>query len=68
MRRIREGLRLSAVFGRNISAIARDVQMSRSTVREYLQKASSAGINFQVAAGMADEALEAALFPPVDRF
>jgi transposase len=39
--------------------------MSRSTVREYLDRAKTAGVDAATAAGMTDEALEAALFPPV---
>ena len=64
MRRIREVLRLSAVLGDNISAIARGASMSRSTVREYLGRAKAAAIDAAKAAGMMDQALEAALFPP----
>jgi transposase len=64
MRRIREVLRLSAVVGDNISAIARGGSLSRSTVREYLDRAKAAAIDAAKAAGMTDEALEAALFPP----
>ena len=65
MRRIREVLRLSAILGNNNSAIAQGASMSRSTVREYLDRAKTAGADAATAAGMTDEALEAALFPPV---
>jgi transposase len=65
MRRIREVLRLSAAMGENISAIARGGGMSRSTVREYLARAKSAGVDAVSSAGMTDEALESALFPPL---
>jgi len=65
MRRIREVLRLSAALGNNNSAIARGANMSRSTVREYLGRAKAAGVDAARAAGMTDEGLEAALFPPV---
>lgn len=64
MRRIREVLRLSAVVGDNVSAIARGAGMSRSTVREHLERAKAAAIDAAKAAAMSDEALEAALFPP----
>lgn len=64
MRRIREVLRLSAAMGDNISAIARGGAMSRSTVREYLSRAKTAGIDATKAETMTDEALEVALFPP----
>jgi len=65
MRRIREVLRLQAALGQNITAIAAGAGMSRSTVREYLQRAQAAGIDAAKAADLGDEALEAALFAPV---
>ncbi len=64
MRRIREVLRLRAALGQNITAIAAGASMSRSTVREYLQRAKAAGIDAAKAAGLGEEALEAALFAP----
>ena len=64
MRRIREVLRLYAALGHSISAVAKSAGMSRSTVREYLQRAQAAKIDAVLAAGMTDEGLEAALFPP----
>ena len=45
MRRIREVLRLSAIVGENISAIARGGKLARSTVRDYLDRAKAAGID-----------------------
>jgi transposase len=65
MRRIREVLRLRAGLGQNISAIANGASLSRSTVREYLQRAAVANIDIAAAARLTDEALEVALFPPV---
>ena len=65
MRRIREVLRLSAIVGENISAIARGGKLARSTVRDYLDRAKAAGIDAAKAAEMTDDALEAALFPPL---
>ncbi len=53
------------MLGNNNSAIAQGASMSRSTVREYLDRAKTAGVDAATAAGMTDEALEAALFPPV---
>ena len=64
MRRIREVLRLRAALGQNITAIAAGASMSRSTVREYLQRAKAAGMDAAKAAGLSEEALEAALFAP----
>ena len=66
MRRIREVLRLHAAMGNNVSAIAQGGGMSRSTVREYLKRATAAGIDVVSADTMTDEALEAALFGPPD--
>jgi transposase len=64
MRRIREVLRLSAVLGDNISAIATGAGVSRATVRKYLRRARAAGFDAATAAGLTDEAIETALFPP----
>jgi transposase len=66
MRRIREVLRLNAAMGNNVSAIAQGGGMSRSTVREYLKRATAAGIDVVSADTMTDEELEAALFGPPD--
>jgi transposase len=65
MRRIRDVLRLRAEFGHNISAVASSAGMSRSTVRDYFRRADAAGIEPAAATAMTDEALEAALFPPL---
>jgi transposase len=65
MRRIREVLRLWAELGPNVSAVAIGAQISRSTLRRYLERAQAAGIDAAKAAGLSDDALEAALFPPV---
>ncbi len=64
MRRIKEVLRLRAALGDNISAIATGAGVSRSSVRKHLNRAEAAGIAATAAAAMADDALEAALFPP----
>jgi transposase len=64
MRRIKEVLRLWAELGPNVSAVAAGAQTSRATTRRYVERAKAAGIDAAAAAGMTDEALEAALFPP----
>jgi transposase len=64
MRRIREVLRLHADLQGNVTAVAAGAGMSRSTVRDYLRRAAAAGMTVEKAAGLSDEALEAALFPP----
>ncbi len=66
MRRIREVLRLRAALGDNITAVANGASMSRSTVRDYLQRAAAANIDIAGAAGLTDDALEAALFAEVE--
>ena len=64
MRRIREVLRLRAELGESLSAVAAGAGLARSTVRDYLRRAAAAGIDATTAAGLSDEALEAALYPP----
>jgi DNA-directed RNA polymerase specialized sigma24 family protein len=44
MRRIREVLRLRALLGENLTAIASGAGLARSTVRTYLQRADRAGL------------------------
>ena len=64
MRRIKEVLRLWSELAPNVSAVAAGAQTSRATVRRFLDRAKAAGIDAAAAAGMTDDALEAALFPP----
>jgi hypothetical protein len=64
MRRIREVLRLRALFGGNVTATAAGAGLARSTVRAYLQRADGAGLGGEVRLeDWTDEALAAALFP-----
>ena len=65
MRRIKEVLRLRALLGENVTAIASGAGLARSTVRSYLQRVDRAALGGMAALEeMTDEALEAALFPP----
>jgi transposase len=64
MRRIREVLRLRAELGTNLSAISAGAKLARSTVRTYLDRAATAGLDAGAAAALSDAALEAALYPP----
>jgi len=64
MRRIREVLRLRAELGPNVSAISAGARLARSTVRTYLDRAVTAGLDAGAAAELSDAALEAALYPP----
>ncbi len=64
MRRIREVLRLRAELGPNLSAISAGANLARSTVRAYLARAATAGLDAASADRLSETALEAALFPP----
>jgi transposase len=63
MRKIKEILRLKYDCGLSHRQIAASCQMSSSTVSEYVQRATSAGVAWPLAEGLTDEALEAKLFP-----
>jgi transposase len=62
MRKIKEVLRLDAA-GQSQRAIARSVAVSRSTVKEYLQRAAAAGLSWPLPEELSETALEALLFP-----
>ena len=63
MRRIRQVLHLH--FGAHAGArvIAREVGVGRSTVQDYLTRATTAGLGWPLPADLTDEALEQLLFP-----
>jgi transposase len=63
MRRIRQVLQLH--FGARVSsrAIAREVGVGRTSVLEYLARASAAGLGWPLPPDLTDEALEQRLFP-----
>ena len=63
LRKIEEVLRLHFECGRNNREIAQSVQVSPTTVGDYLRRAKLAGIGWPVPAGMTELALEARLFP-----
>lgn len=63
MRKIREALRLRHECGRSHREIARSLNIAHSTVREYLRRASEAGVSWPVPADWDDVRLESALFP-----
>ena len=62
MRRIRHLLTMHFVAGASSRAIALELGIAPSTVREYLGRASAAGIGWPLAADMTDESLMARLF------
>ncbi len=62
MRRIRQLLALRFGAGASTRAIGRELGIAPSTVREYLARATAAGIGWPLAADFTDEALVARLF------
>jgi len=64
MRKVREVLRLKH-SGLSIRSIARACSIGKETVREYLCRASEAGLSWSLSEELDDEALEQRLFPSV---
>ncbi|HIH96893.1 MAG TPA: hypothetical protein HA348_05385 [Thermoplasmata archaeon] len=64
MRKVREVLRLKH-SGLSIRAIARACSIGKETVREYLCRASEAGLSWPLSEELSDEALEQQLFTSV---
>jgi transposase len=62
MRRVRELLRLHYGMGASARAIARELGVSRSTVKEYLARATAAGLTWPLADDLTDGVLEEGLF------
>src|SRR3954471_2184325 len=62
MRRIKQLLTMRFGAGASTRAIARELGIAPSTVREYLGRASAAGIGWPLAADVTDESLLARLF------
>ncbi len=66
MRKIREVLRLKFGLGLKDREIARSCSIPRSTVANYVFRATQAGLHtWPLAPDLGDEALEELLFPPV---
>jgi transposase len=65
MRKIQEILRLKHEAGLSNRAIARACSISKETVKEYLAKASEAGLGWPLNEEMSEEALESLLYPPL---
>lgn len=63
MRKIKEVLRLKWEFGSSNNQIAKSCNIARSTVREYLIRAQSAGLSWPLAPDLDDSVLENLLFP-----
>jgi transposase len=62
MRKIKEILRLKYEVGLSARQIARSCSVSRSTVSEYLSRASAAGLSWPLEEGMDEARLERVLF------
>jgi transposase len=62
MRRIRQLLALHFGAGASTRAIGRELGIAPSTVREYLARATAAGVGWPLAADITDESLVARLF------
>ena len=66
MRRIKEVLRLKVGLGLSDTAVSRSVRIARSTVKEYLDRAAAAGLNWETAAELSEEDLDHRLFAAAD--
>ena len=64
MRKIREVLRLTHDGGLSERQVARSLDISRSTVKDYRARAQRAGIGWPLPETLSEEALEQKLFPP----
>lgn len=67
MRKIKEVLRLKWEKGLSAHQIADSCDISRSTVKDYLDKARIRGITWPLPDDLDDATVEHLLFPPVDR-
>jgi len=63
MRKIKEVLRLKWASHQSNRAIARSCRISHSTVREYLKRASTAGLQWPLPEDLDEESLYARLYP-----
>lgn len=64
MRKIKEALRLKYQCDLSRRQIAHSLNVSRSTVAQYLYRAEKAGISWPLAEDLTDQQLEQRLFPP----
>lgn len=64
MRKIKEVLRLHLELGLGLRQIGRSLHIPHSTVREYLDRAASAGLGWPLPEELSDTQLEQRLFPP----
>ncbi len=63
MRKIKEVLRLKWKYDHSNKQISKSCNISRSTVRDYIKRAESAGLSWPIHPELDDETLENLLFP-----
>ena len=64
MKKIREVIRMRYQLGAGIRQIAAAVNVGRTTVSEYVERAEAAKLSWPSAGELSDEELKALLFPP----
>jgi len=64
MRKIKETLRLTYQCGLSRRQVAHSLEVSRSTVADYLCRAERAGVTWPLPEDLTDQELEQRLFPP----
>ena len=64
MRKIKEVLRLTYHGGLSARQVARSLNISRSTAKEYQEGAERAGLGWPLPNTLSDQQLEQKLFPP----
>lgn len=67
MKRVKEVLRLSQELGWSAREIAKSTRLGRTTVREYLERAEAADLQYKDIAGKGDAEIEALLFRQRER-
>lgn len=65
MRKIKEVLRLHFELGLGMRQVGRSLHLPHSTVRDYLDRATHAGLGWPLPANLSDSQLEQRLFPPI---
>jgi transposase len=66
MRKIKEILRLKWELGLSARQVGASLNISHSTVGEYLKRVQQAGLDWEQAKAMSEAAIEKMLFPPQD--
>ena len=65
MRKIKDVLRLTHESQLNTRQVALSLNISRSTVKNYQERAQKAGLSWPLSEDLTEEALEEKLFPPL---